>query len=128
MKSMTQTVYSFADGPSLNGARPADQESSGLPHCRLATGLRLQFHKASLGSVLNYLREAAGLMIHVSSNVQMERSVDLCRDQPVNTAEALVLLKQVLIETGCALIQKGSLLSIIRSQDLKKHCIPLPEL
>jgi hypothetical protein len=60
--------------------------------------------------------------------VQTERAVDLCRDQPVSTAEALVLLKQVLIEKGCALIQKGSLLSVIRSQDMKKHCIPLPEL
>ena len=128
MKSMTQTVSSFAASPGLNGARPAVEESNSLPYCRLASGLRLEFHKASLGSVINYLRDSAGLLIHVSSNVQMERPFDLSRDQPVSTAEALVLLKQVLIEKGCTLIQKGPLYSIIRSQDVKKNCIPLPEL
>jgi hypothetical protein len=63
--------------------------------------------RSSLESVLNYLRESAGLIIHVSSNVQMDCTVDLWRDQPVSTVEALVLLKQVLTEKGCTLIPKG---------------------
>ena len=56
----------------------------------------------------------------------MERKVDLWHDQPVNRADALLLLKQALIEKGCMLIQRGSLFSIIRSQDAKKNYIPLP--
>ena len=93
-----------------------------------SAGLRLEFQEASLGSVLSYLREAAGLSIHVSSNVQMERTLDLWCDKPVSRAEALALLDQVLTEKGCTLVPKGSLFNIIRSQDVKKTCIPLPAL
>jgi hypothetical protein len=58
----------------------------------------------------------------------MEATLDLWRDQPLSAADALSLLKQVLIEKGCMLIPKGPLFSVIRSQDVKKNCIPLPEL
>jgi len=128
MKSMTRMLRSLPTSLGLDGARSADQPSKSLPDGRLASGLKLEFHKSSLETVLNYLRKSAGLIIHVSSNVKMERTVDLWRDEPVTTAEALVLLKQVLIEKGCTLIQKGRLLSIIRSQDVKKNWILLPEL
>ena len=119
---------SFPTSPGLDAARLAEQRSQHLPDGQLVSGLRLEFNESSLETVLNYLRESAGLIIHVSSNVKMERTLDLCRDEPVSAAEALVLLKQALIEKGCTLIQKGRLLSIIRSQDVKKHWILLPEL
>jgi hypothetical protein len=90
--------------------------------------LRLEFQEASLGTVLRYFREEAGLMIHASSNVPMERTLDLWCDRPVSRAEALALLDQVLAAKGCTLIPRGPLFSIIRSQDVKKTCIPLPAL
>jgi hypothetical protein len=123
MKTMRQRVNSF-----LSGTRPADQQSKGPIDGGQRSDLRLKFHKASLRTVLKYLRESAGLIIHVSSNVPIEPSLDLWCDEPVSTADALLLLKQVLIEKDCALISKGPLFSIIRSQDVKKNCIPLPEL
>jgi hypothetical protein len=128
MKSMMQWARSFPAGLGTKGARAADHRSHRLSECRLPSDLRLEFRKASLGSVLTYLRESAGLIIHVNSNVKMDPTLDLWRDQPVSTADALALLKQVLIEKGCTLIPKGPLFNIIRSQDVKKNSIPLPEL
>ncbi len=93
-----------------------------------AKALRLQFRQAPLDCVLNYLREAAGFVVHVKPDVPRSRMVDLWLDQPLETAEALALVKQALLKTGCALVQKGRLLSVIPSQDLKKTSIPLPAL
>jgi hypothetical protein len=126
MNSMTQAVDSFPTIPVQCGTRPADQPSNHPRDHRRASDLRLEFHKTSLGTLLNYFRETVGLLIHASSSVPMERKVDLWHDQPVNRADALLLLKQALIEKGCMLIQRGPLFSIIRSQDAKKNYIPLP--
>jgi hypothetical protein len=90
--------------------------------------LKLNFRDARLGTVLNYLRQSAGLIIHTRTNLFAEPRVDLWRDEPVSATEAIALLKQVLIKQGCLLIQRGRLFSIIGDADLKKTCIPLPSL
>src|SRR5260221_78287 len=90
------------------------------------SGLKLEFRKAPLETVVNYLRETAGWIIHVRPNALIERTVDLWHDQPVDTADALVLLKRVLTETGCIVVQNGRRLNIISREDVKKNWIPLP--
>ena len=109
---------------SPSAAAPALQQQKN-PCSRDNTALRLNFRKAPLGTVLNYFN-TAGLLIYAQADVQTHRRIDLCQGKPVSCPEALQLLKQVLGEIGCALIQKGPLFSVIRSQDLKKHCILLP--
>jgi len=89
-------------------------------------GLRLNFRNAPLKTVLNYLRDAADLSIEVEPNVEIERTINLWNDEPLNKEESLVLLRQALNEKGFVAIQKGSMLAIIRNQDAKKQCIPLP--
>jgi type II secretory pathway component GspD/PulD (secretin) len=93
-----------------------------------AASLRLNFRNAPLRNVLNYLSDAADLRIEVESNVEVERTIDLWNDKPLNKEDALLLLKQVLNEKGYLAIHKRGVLAIIRGQDAKKHCIPLPSL
>ncbi len=105
--------------------------TSNLPAVELpprGSTLKLDFHNARLETVLNYLRESAGLIIHARSNVQMEPTVDLCHEHPVSPHDALVLLKEVLVEKGWMLFQRGPLFNIISQRDLKKNCIPLPSI
>ena len=88
--------------------------------------MKLQFQRAPLEAVLEYLRRSAGLVIRVGKGVCVDRTVDLYRDQPVTTTDAVSLLKRVLTDHGCTLIQSGPTLSVVRTQDVKKHWITLP--
>ncbi len=126
MKNMMQETTPFPARADLDRAPgPAEQPAS-RAGSRLGTDLKLEFRRAPLCRVLEYLRQTTGLIIRVGRGVQVEHAVDLCHHQPVATAEALFLLKQVLAESDCTIIQRGSLLNIIRSQDLKKTWIALP--
>ena len=93
-----------------------------------AAALRLNFRGEPLRSVLSYLRDAANLTIEVESNVEVNDTIDLWNDRPLNKQDALRQLKHALNEKGYVGLHKGALLSIIRKQDAKKHYIPLPEL
>lgn len=93
-----------------------------------AAGLRLNFRHAPLREVLIYLNDAAGLLIEVEPNVEIERPIELWNDEPVNKEEAIRLLKQALNEKGYAANNKGGMLSIFSRHDAKRHYIPLPEL
>lgn len=119
MNSMTRTMNTICGtgtgNPAiLGGAKPT------------RSGVRLKFRRAHLETVLNYLRDSAGLIIYVRPGVETERTVDLWHDKPVSAADALALLKEALIEMGCTLVRKGSLFNVIPSGDVKKYCIPLP--
>ncbi len=108
------------------GVWPEAPQQNTLSDGRPDAGLKLDFRKVHLETVLDHLHKSAGLIIHITSNVQTEATVDLCHDRPVTTSEALMLLKKVLVGIGCTLVQKGPIFSVIRSQDVKKHYIPLP--
>jgi len=92
------------------------------------TCLRLHFRNAPLYSVLNYFHDAAGLPIEVEPNVEIERTIELWNEEPVDKEEAISLLKQALDHQGYAAVRKGGMLAIINQQDAKKHYIPLPKL
>jgi hypothetical protein len=89
-------------------------------------GLRLNFRNAPLRTVLNYLCDAADLSIEVEPNVEVECTIDLWNDELLSKEDSLVLLKQALTEEGYVAIHKGSMIAILRDQDAKKYCIPLP--
>jgi len=90
--------------------------------------LRLNFRHAPLRDVLIYLNDAAGLLIEVERNVEIERPISLWHDEPVTREEAIRLLKHALDENGYAAINKRGILSIFSRQDAKRHYIPLPAL
>jgi len=108
--------------PSMGQAEPL---RDGAP---LGIGLRLNFRDAPLRKVLSYLQDAAQLPIEVEPNVEIDRPIDLWEDELVDKEEAIHLLKQALGEDGYTAVQRSGMLAIIRSQDAKKHYIPLPTL
>jgi len=105
-----------------------DQNADLLNDLASITELHLNFRRVPLRTVLNYLQETTDLPIQVESNVEIERAIDLWSDEPVNKEEALRLLKQALNDEGYTAIRKRGMLAIIKSQDAKKHYIPLPTL
>jgi hypothetical protein len=128
MKSAKQKVIPLPTYPGLEKKRVASHRSNNLSVQKPGSGLKLRFQRTRLGTVLNYLQESAGFIIHVKSNVPTEHVVDVYREEPVDRNGAVDLLKRVLTERGCTVTQRGPLLKIIRSQDLKKHCIQLPKI
>lgn len=87
--------------------------------------LRLNFRNAPLQMVLDHISDIAGFQVDVKSNVAVNDKVDIQSKQPVSHDEALNLLKQVLHEHGCTLIQNGRKLAIMRTQEAKKSYIPI---
>ena len=88
--------------------------------------LFLNFRSAPLREVLGYFSDAADFSIEVESNVKIDCPIELCNDEPVGKDEAVMLLKEALLEHGYMAIYRNGLLTIIRKQDAKKYCIPLP--
>jgi len=89
-------------------------------------GLRLDFRGVPLQHVFDYISNAAGVFIHVKPNVDVWAPVDAFHADQLNRQEALELLQDVLNKNGCTAIQDGKKLTVIRSEDVKKSCIPLP--
>ena len=89
--------------------------------------LRLNFRNVSLRTVLNYLHDTAELPIEVESNVEIGCELDLWHEELVNKQEAIMLLQRAVEPKGYRAIYKQGMLAIVRSQDAKKHCIPLPK-
>jgi type II secretory pathway component GspD/PulD (secretin) len=117
-KSPTRGVCSNAVG------KPNSSEL----HTRFQQELTLEFHQAPLRNVLKYISDAAGIVINAQPNVPLHREVDLWRDKPVDSQEAISLLGRSLGKQDCTLVQRGRVLKIMRSNDLKKCRIPLPAL
>lgn len=118
---MTSTAFTPPHAPRVAG-------SPTLEPPRRSSSLKLDFHNARLETVLNYLRESAGLLIHAKSYVPLEPTVDLCHEEPVSPTDAVLLLKKVLVDKGWMLVQRGPFFNIINNRDLKKSCIPLPSI
>ena len=85
-------------------------------------GLIFNFRDVPLETVLNYMSDAAGYIIH-PNKVSMSGKVTAWSSQPLNAEEALKLLNQVLSENGYTTIQEGRTLTIVRSEDAKKSNI-----
>ena len=81
--------------------------SAGLSRQDAGAGVKLHFRSARLDTVLDHLHDCAGVFIHANSNVPTEHTIDLWQDEPVSAAEALSLLKRVLVDMGCTADTKG---------------------
>ncbi len=75
-------------------------------------GLRLNFRNAPLSLVLDYLSDAAGLVISANSKVDLKGAVTVWSNQLVNRTEAIRLLNASLNSSGYAATVEGNLLNI----------------
>ena len=88
-----------------------------------AEGLRMNFRGVPLEMVLDYLSDAAGFVIVLETEVQ--GTVDVWSNQPLNREEAVSLLNTVLNKNGYAAIQEGRVLTIVTVDEAKKRNVPV---
>ena len=106
-------------------AAPQEFQSSFLPPSQTGTNvndLNLNFNRAPLDMVLNYLSDAAGFIIVQDTRVNGTVTVNgkhLTRDEAVN------LLNAVLNQNGYAAIRDGRTLTIVDKNDAKTREIPV---
>ena len=85
--------------------------------------MRLNFQNASLADVLNYLSEAAGLII--LQDAPVAGSVNVVSKQPVSVEDAIDLVNSVLIDKGYTAIRNGRILKIVARTGAQKLDIPV---
>lgn len=83
----------------------------------------LNFKDASLRAVLEYLSEAAGLV--VVQEGPMEGRVTVMSLQPLSVDEAVSLLNTILKEKGYAAIRTGRTLKVVTLDQAKKGALPV---
>lgn len=97
---------------------PARAVTGGEPQ-----GVVLNFHDASLESVLNYLSEAAGFVVVLDT--QVEGTVNVVSHQPLNPDEAVDLLNTILYEKGYTAVRNGRILKIVGLSDAARYNLPV---
>jgi len=119
----------LAEEASTQPATSSEQAAQSQPKqtTRPATtpeaSLRLNFKDASVQAVLEYLSEAAGLVILAEERV--EGRVTVMSRQLINTDEAISLLDTVLKEKGYTAIRRGRTLKIVTLEQAKRSSIPV---
>ena len=99
-----------------------EPEAEDRPRPQPGDPLLLNFKDASLHAVLEYLSEAAGLII--VEEAQVEGRITVISRQPITTDEAVALLDTVLKEEGYAAIRNGRTLKIVSLARAAKENIP----
>jgi len=107
---------------------PATQPTQPSVATRPATmpagqGLLLNFRNASLQAVLEYLSEAAGLVI--LNGADASGRVTIISRRRVNTDEAIALLDTLLKEQGFTAIRTGRVLKIVTLTQAAKENLPV---
>jgi type II secretory pathway component GspD/PulD (secretin) len=101
---------------------PATAEAS--PRAgREPANLRFNFRGAPLETVLNYLSEAAGLIIVLETPVR--GTIDMWSAQPVSRQEAVQLLNIALNKNGYSATLKGRNLIVSSKEEARKRNIPI---
>jgi type II secretory pathway component GspD/PulD (secretin) len=86
-------------------------------------GLVFKFRGVPLDTVLSYMSQAAGFVIH--PEVSINGTVDAYSDQPLSKEEALNLVEHVLADNGYAVTRDGRILTIISAYEAKHSQIPV---
>lgn len=85
--------------------------------------LRFNFRGAPLETVLNYLSEAAGLVIVLDTPIR--GNIDMWSAQPVTRSEAIQLLNLALNKNGYTATLRGRNLVVSSKEDARKRNIPI---
>jgi len=110
------------DEPGAEAREKDEPEAEDRPRPNPGEPLVLNFKDASLHAVLEYLSEAAGLII--VEEAEVEGRVTVMSLQPISTDEAIALLDTVLKEEGYAAIRSGRTLKIVSLARAAKENIP----
>ena len=95
-----------------------------LPDFSIQPGpLRLNFRDATIRAVLEYLSEAAGLII--VDQVSVEGRVTVISHQQIDTDEAIALLNTVLKDKGYTAVRTGRTLKILTLEQARTSAIPV---
>ncbi|MCX5672294.1 MAG: type II secretion system secretin GspD, partial [Planctomycetota bacterium] len=94
-----------------------------LPRKPLEGPILLNFKDASLRTVLEYLSEAAGLV--VVADAALDSRVTVMSRQTLSVDEAVSVLNTVLKEKGYAAIRSGRTLKIVTLDQAKKAALPV---
>jgi general secretion pathway protein D len=86
-------------------------------------GLRLNFRAVPLELVLNYLSEAAGVIIVPETDVRGK--IDVWSNQPLTKEEALDVLSKSLSKNGYSLRRDGRTLTVLSQSEAKRGDIPV---
>ena len=117
----TQPLATTAPATTAPATRPAvATRPATMP---VAKSLLLNFKNASLQAVLEYLSEAAGLVI--LNGADAEGRVTIMSRKRVGTEEAVALLDTILKEKGYTAIQTGRLLKIVTLAQAAKENLPV---
>jgi general secretion pathway protein D len=108
-------VTSAAPATAAEGSSRASREQPG--------SLRFNFRGAPLETVLNYLSEAAGLIIVLDTPVR--GTIDMWSAQPVSRQEAVQLLNLALNKNGYTATLKGRNLIVSSKEEARKRNIPI---
>ena len=84
---------------------------------RATNKLRINFHNAPFDSILDYLSEAAGFIIHKEADVK--GTFNLSSHNPLGKEEALGLINSVLKQKGYALIRNDRILTVVNLEAVK---------
>lgn len=83
-------------------------------------GLTLNLRGVPVDGVLPSLSEAAGFTIIREADTQVQGTVDMVSDTPLNKAEIVLLLDRVLAGRGLAAVQDGRTLTILSVPDAEQ--------
>lgn len=132
MAAVSVAAQDAADKPAQKDAtpKPATRRAPRVTTVNLNTTtnqeeatLRLNFKKAPLDLVLNYLSDAAGFTIILDTPVRGE--VDAWNNQLVTKSEAVEILNGALNKNGYAAIRNGRTLTITTKEEAKKRNTPV---
>src|SRR4051794_38621282 len=77
----------------------------------------MDFHNAALDTILDYLSDAAGLIIHKEAD--LHAIVELTNSTPVTCDQAVRLLNAALEKSGGAVVRDGRILHVVRLDSSK---------
>jgi general secretion pathway protein D len=114
--------------PSQTKAAPQEEfQSEFMPPTQAGTNvndLNLNFNRAPLDMVLNYLSDAAGFIIVQDTRISSTATVTV-KGKHLTQDEAVNLLNSVLNKNGYAAIRDGRTLTIVDKNDAKTRDIPV---
>jgi type II secretory pathway component GspD/PulD (secretin) len=114
MSFICAIITAWTPGTSAQGA--VTNEIADFPP---GEGLRLDFHDAPLDQVLSYMSQAAGFVVYYRPGVRVDGRVDVVSQQPLNKTEAVELLKTVLADHDCSVVQNGRTLTLVNTADIR---------
>src|SRR5207248_303605 len=89
------------------------------PAARTDGLIMMNFHNASLETVLNHMSTAAGYIINVKPGTSVKGKVDVWSSHPLTKEEALNLLQTVLLQNNLGAVENDRTLTILPRDEIK---------